>query len=285
MNFWIIYWRERFPILSFSALACGISLSGIFLHDHEFILRHFLFSFIGLLLFFAIFRLIEDLKNIDKDSIANKEPSLSRDLIKKNKADKIAIAGLAILLIYSCLIVAFLQPLAGVIYGIAIISIWIDDRLQRIQWMIHQPILKGFFHQFYIIPLVIFSIEAANTNQILALRDWSLAIMLFGSLLCYEICQKLSPYYHPVYATFVHLYGFQKTFEVILITLAISAMGAVALNLTFFLIPCELVVLLTLALLFFQIRWFYLPAISSSISLMIHAWAIVIIHFFKFAFS
>jgi len=105
--------------------------------------------------------------------------------------------------------------------------------------------------------------------------------MLFGAFLTYEICRKLDPRAHPILANYIHFYGFRHGFEMAAIALAVSAMGAISLYLEALLIPCEVIVLLSMSLLFFQPAWYRLPEVAASISLMAHAWGIVIHYFIK----
>ena len=103
--------------------------------------------------------------------------------------------------------------------------------------------------------------------------------MLLGAFFCYEICRKLDPHIHPILGTYVHFYGFRKTFELAAVTLVVSAMGAIGLDLAAILLPVEGVVLITLCLLFFQYSWYRIPELAASLSLLIHVWAVFIKRF------
>lgn len=277
MNPWIVYIRERFFLPTLIFLVAGISLSGIFLNNNSFSLMPFLLSFTGIFLFFILLRLMDDVLNLEKDRIAHPERPLPRGVIKittaKNMVDRLQI----ILFAYSMIIWVLLQETAGLIYLCVAIYLWLLYRNFFIgQWLNRHPIVHGVFLQLFIFPVVFFAVSIVHPDAILLPSTWAFALMLFGAFFCYEICRKLDPHAHPVTGGFIHFFGFHRTFEIATLTLVISAMAATTLNLSLILLPCELLVLIALALLFFQPQWFKIPETVAALSLMLHAWAIVL---------
>lgn len=280
MNPWITYIRERFYLPTFIVLVAGISLSGIFLNGNSFRLLPFVLSFIGIFLFFALMRLMDDVKDLEKDRIAHPDRPLPRGLIKKTMAQSMVDRLQIILFAYSMIIWVVLQEVAGLAYACIAIYLWLMYRdFSAKDWLHRHPLIYGVLLQLFIFPVVFFAVAVVHSNAIILPSTWALASMLFGAFFCYEICRKLDPHTHPVVASYVHFYGFHRTFEIATLTLAISAMSATTLNLALFLLPCELLVLIALALLFFQQKWFKVPEVLAGLSLMLHVWAVVLSYF------
>lgn len=277
MQRWINYIRERYPLPTFIALVTGISLSGIFLENGIFHFIPFLMSFIGLLLFFGLLRLMDEVKDFDKDSILHPDRPLPRGLIKKDEAINVIFALQVILLAYSMIVWIALQEAAALAYAGIVGYSWLMYKEFFVEhWLSRHPIIHGISHQLIVFPMTFFAVEVNRPYAIADPTTWSLALMWFGAFFCYQICRKLDPHTHPILNTYVHFYGFRRAFEMAAIALAISAMGATALNLSLILLPCEIIVLLSLALLFFQIGLFRIPETAAGISLMLHVWAIPI---------
>lgn len=282
MGRWITYVRERFPLHTFIVLVAGISLSGIYLDGKSFRILPFLISFFGILLFFALLRLMDEVKDYEKDRIAHPDRPLPRGLIKKEEAVYLINIAIPILVAYSMFVWVVLQEVAALTYLCIVIYLWLMYQEFFIgKWLNRHPLIYGLSHQIIVFPVVFFAIAVNNPGHVMSPASWSLAVMLLGAFFCYEICRKLDPHAHPILATYIHFYGFRRTFEIAAISLAVSAMGATALNLTPLLLPCEILVLVSLSLLFFQPAWFLLPEVAASISLILHVWAVVLFSVFR----
>jgi hypothetical protein len=282
MDPWITYIRERFPILTFGALAAGIASSGIYLKRGAFQGAPFIFSFIGIFVFFWLWRLIDDIKDFEKDLIAYKERPLSRGAIKKEAILKAIDFFQIFLFSYALFIWVFIGSYPALAYVCLAVYVWLfykDFGMPR--WLLRHPLVKALSRQIVIFPLAVFAALAGHPKDIFAQHTWAFALMLFGAFFCYEICRKLNPHMHPVLVTFVQFYGFRRTFEIAALALALSALGAYVLHLTPLLLPCEMIVLFAMALLLFQPALFRLPEVAASLSLMAHAWAVTLYRFFQ----
>ena len=143
-------------------------------------------------------------------------------------------------------------------------------------WLEKHPFLTAISHQIVILPLVCFTFAMANSEDVLSYNSISYAFLLFGAMFTYEICRKLNPRAHPVLLSYRQYYGLRLTVVFASATLLISACGAKAIGLDFFLWPVELAVFVALPLLFFTPNRFRLPQTVAGISLYIHAWSGII---------
>ena len=277
MNRWIKFFTERFSLLYSTALVSGIILSGISISGHNFQLLPFILSFIGIIFVLALVCLMNDLKDLEKDKIAYPDRPLPKGLIAKKEAILVIDTMRMILFVYSLFLWLLLSSSAALGYLSVVAYFWLMERDFGMKlWLNRHPLIYGFFNQFLIVPIVLFSVLAMHPLTLFSSAIWSFAMMLFGAFFCCDICNKLNPHAHPVLGTYIHYYGFRVVFNVAVITLAISAMGAIDLGLAYFLIPFEGIVLSALSAVFFQPSLFRIPQIMASISLMAHAWALVI---------
>lgn len=277
MDRWIAYLQERFPVFLMILLVSGISLSGIYLYNDDFHPLAFILSFIGLFFFFALLRLMDEVKDLEKDRIAHKERPLPRGLIKKEEALLVIYGGTIILFAYSMFIWVFLQSVAALAYVILTIFLWgMYKEFGVSSWLNRRPVYYAITHQLVAFLVAIFAVSVAAPEKALAPMTLAYGLLLMGAFFCYEICRKLDPHAHPILATYLHFYGFKRTYELAALMLVLSAMAAIALGLVAILLPIQIVVLVCLSILFFRHDWFRLPDVAASISLLIHVWAIVI---------
>lgn len=279
---WIIYIRERFSLLPFGALSGGIALSGLALKGHSVSLMEFLVCFIGILCLFFLQRLMDDVKSLDKDKIAYPTWPLPRKVIAAHEAMQVVHGCRTVLLIYCLVAWVFLSFLAALAYAVAVCYLWLQYRgFLAGRWWLQRPFLRGLARHLVLYPMVFFCTAANHPENFLGGSAWAFASMLTGAFFCYDICGKFNPHLHPILGTYVHFYGFRRSFEVAAMALVVAALGAIALGLGSWLFPCEIFVLAAMATLFVQPGWFRLPEAASSISLMAHAWAPAIFLFFS----
>ena len=80
-NPWLIYSKERFPLVTYLLLVGGITLSAQLLHSSAIDWKGFGVASVALLLFFAELRLMDELKDYEKDKIAHPGRPLPRGLV------------------------------------------------------------------------------------------------------------------------------------------------------------------------------------------------------------
>lgn len=276
MDRWLKYFTERFSFISSAALISGIILSATYLKGRDFHFLPFTLSFIGIIFVWALACLMDDVKDLEKDRIAYPNRPLPKGLITKQEAVHLIDTMRIVLFVYGLLLWILLSASATLAYLVVVAYFWLMERdFGMGLWMGRHPFIYGFLNQFLIVPIVLFAV-VANASTISNPEVWSFALMMSGAVFCCDICGKLNPHAHPVLATYIHYYGFRKVFNVAVMTLAVSAMGAVYLRLAYLLIPCEAIVLAALSTVFFDPSLFRIPQFMAGISLLVHAWAIVI---------
>lgn len=277
MKRWLIYLYERLPLPAALFLCIGISLSGLFLEKNSFSFLNFLLAFMGIFMFFCQQKLIDDSKDYAKDLIAHPKRPLSRGVVRHHEVLQ-AVQFLQIcLFVFSLIIWVFVQQIAALAYVMVAAYLWVGNNDFFLKnWLTKRRLLRGILQQLAIFFVAIFAVSVGKPNAALAPSALSFGLILLGAFFTDDVCRNLNPKSHPVLASYIHYYGFIKAFECVIVALAVSAMGAIALRLDYLLIPCEGTVFVTLIVLFFQQDYYRIPQLAARISLFVHAWAVVI---------
>lgn len=277
MNRWITFFEERFPILWIAVLVCGISLSGLTFGNGEFHLLSFVLSFIGIVFYFAMMRLIKEVRDIEKDKIAHPDRPLARGLISKKEAVQTIDILLLLFIAYGLIVWVLLQATAALAFFAIVFYLWLAHKgffmRKKIEW---HPLIRGVLYLGGILPVAAFAIAVANPSLSLSPQSWAFAVFLFGALACYDICTQLDPRAHPILGTYVQYFGFQRVFYMAAAVLILSGIESFVLGVPYLAIPAEVLVLAALSTLFFQASLFRIPDLMSGISLMVHAWALAV---------
>lgn len=277
MKRWFEYTQERFPLSTYTILAGGISLSGIFLDNGPFQYVPFLLSFFGLILFFFELRLMDELKDYEKDKLAHPDRPLPSGLLSTQEVKRGIDTIIYVMFAYGIVLWVFLQSLSALAYFVIIGYLWLMYKEFYFgHWLTRRPILYAVSHQLIIIPVAFFAVCAAWPVHGMSEQVIPFCLVLLGSFFCYEVCRKLDPYAHPILMTYIHFYGFKKTFFIALAALIVSAIGAFGIGLGPILWAFEGLVLLSLLPLFVLPRFYRVPEIAASLSLVVHVWSGVI---------
>ena len=109
---WIIFIKERIPLPVYALLSGGLAASGMALQQ-AWMIKPFAVSFIGLLLFFVVLRLMDEYKDYEKDQIAYPERPLPRGIVSKAQVLKSIYLGAGAMLVYAALNFLFVSVMAG----------------------------------------------------------------------------------------------------------------------------------------------------------------------------
>lgn len=249
------YFFDRLFTLEYLIASSGIAFSGLMINGGEFVIHNFLISFFGILLFFILLRLDDDIEDVSKDKIAFP----NRVELKKFQLQEMEKIVWRITIIYSVFLFLFYWQIVF-FYAAALIYFWIQKK------PIRNPILEHLVNQGMIIPIALFASAMGQG------ASPSFACVLFGAFSTYEICRKLDPFAHPVMMSLLQFYGFNKVYWIVVAQILVSAIGAYFLNSYLILWPAEIGVLYILTRLYKTPREYRLAQIAAGISLLLHIW-------------
>ena len=271
---WIIFIKERIPLPVYALLAGGLAGSGVALQQ-EWATTPFVVSFIGLLLFFVELRLMDEYKDFEKDQVAHPERPLPRGIVSKAQVLAKIHWSVGAMLVYALINFLIVDTMAGVFYLIITGYLWLMYKeFYAGPWLSSKPALYALSHQLILIPCCYYTVAV-----IPSFFEWQpeilwYALLVLGTFFTYEICRKLDPASHPVLMTYLHCYGRFKTWLMIVLTSAISAMGAAGSGLGLILWPLHSLVLLVGLLLFLVPGKYKVIEVFASLSLIIHFWVL-----------
>lgn len=279
MAAWLTYLRERFPLPVYVVLVGGFSLSGVYLGGGKFAPLPFLVSFFGLMIFFALLRLMDELKDFEKDCIAHPERPLPRGVLTIAQAMRAVGIGIAVMALYAPFSAIATHGLAGLCYLLVTGYLWLMYReFFRGDWLTDRPILYAGTHQLIVLPVCYYCVLVSQPALVTSELPLCFGLSVLGAFFAYEVCRKLDPGAHPVLKTYLSVYGPEGTFLLVLATMLIAAAGALGLGLAWILVPIEIALLGSLAVLWFWPAAFKIPETVATVSLVAHLWAIPLHH-------
>lgn len=278
MKAWLTYFKERYPPYIVFPLIVGLTLSGLWIGEGGFNPLSLIIS--CLVIFYATFylRLKNDFDDFERDRIAFPNRPLPRGLISRYDVREI---------------IRFLEISLAVLFGIIFVLYAAETRLALLLtgaylWlMAHEFYAKNFmkrnllvkeiFLQGFFIPVTLLVIGIWDHQFVFSLRGLSYSLVVFGAFFTYDLCRKLDPFSHPASLTFVHYYGFNFTYYVVIGALLVSAIGAYGLGLQLWLWPCELGIWFFLHRVFKYPKKFFYASIAALLSLFVHVSSVFLI--------
>ena len=279
MDRWLTYIKERFPLPVYLLLIGGFTFSGLFLGEGAFQGRAFLISFIGFLLFFFQLRLMDELKDYDKDVLAHPERPLPRGLLTTSEVYQAIVLLALLMLSYGAVIMVLTNRTAAVSYlAITVYLLLMYKEFYVGKWLEDRPLLYAVSHQFIVFGVCIFAVTAAKPNLLRDPQTLYLGLTILGSFFSYEVCRKLDPDAHPALKTYLSVYGSGKTSLIVIAATLIAAGGAFGLGLQALLWPAEGLLVASLLVLFIKPKKYKIVEGIATLSLVVHLWAVVIQH-------
>lgn len=217
MNTWLVYQRERFPLIPNLLIAFGMASHGLVTASggswtvDKGILpgAPLLMGTLMILLFFAVLRLMDEVKDVAKDRVAHPERPLARGLIPVDRARMVIAGGVALMFAVATTAGAIYGALPGALYAGTTAYLWLMYKEFYVgSWLGKWPLLYAATHQVILFPLVASAAALAPS-----LAPGTLYILLisgaqiFPAFFAYEVARKIAPGAHPVLGTYRSVYG------------------------------------------------------------------------------
>lgn len=245
---WLKYLAERSPPLALLLIAGGVSLSGAWMRGAEARASSLVLSAAGLVLFLVVARLMDEVKDHQKDRLAHPQRPLPRGLISLREARRAVGAGTAAGVAYAGVVAVAAGPRAGALYALATAYLWLMYREFFVGAALQKhPVLYGLSHQLVVFPLYAFAISVAAPEAALGTPGFAYALGNVGASMTYEIARKLDVNAHPALGTFAASLGARRAALLAVAFCAVAAAGGALLGLARGLVPVAGVVALALA--------------------------------------
>jgi 4-hydroxybenzoate polyprenyltransferase len=234
MDRWLIFIRERFPLIPQLSFIVGMTLIAYYSES----VLSLAWGFIGLLLFFFLLRVMDEFKDYEKDCVAYPERPLPRGLISNDEMKKL-IQGLILGMgAYSIFVGWVLNWSAGLAYLIIAIYLWaMFHEFNLKSYLSNRPLIYALSHQLIIVPIAAFLIAAAGNHDIFSANTFLIAGTLFSGFFAYEISRKLNPVAHPILRTYPQIYGRNITLLLVITTISVQYFCSYFLGVSYILWP------------------------------------------------
>jgi 4-hydroxybenzoate polyprenyltransferase len=227
MGRWLTYQRERFPLATYLLLSVGMGAQATVIATETLTLSLVIPASLMPLLFFAVLRLMDEVKDVAKDRIAHPERPLARGLIPVEEARRTILLGLGLMVFLAVLLFNLFGPMPGLFYACTTLYLWLMYKEFYVgAWLSQRPLLYAATHQAILLPLVASS-AALAPKMPLGVWDWSQlflgGLQILPAFFAYEVARKLEPEIHPILGAYRSVYGLRRC-QIILLGLALLSL-------------------------------------------------------------
>lgn len=265
---WWTFLRERSPLPALAVIALAQSLSACYLVRTTLDLPGVALAALGLVGLLVLMRVMDEVKDFEKDRIAHPNRPLPRGLFARAELQRaVAVLG-AVLALYGVLLLALRSAQAGGLYLLAVAYSFLmyreffAPRLLGVNAFVY-----ALTHQVIVVPMYTFAVAMVSPAEALSSPALWFALAGLGASFVFEVARKLDPGAHPVLRTYLALYGRGAAAAAVLAGLLLLALGAQRIGVHHIVWPAVGVMLLVLPLLWIRPRRF--GAIEAAATLLV----------------
>lgn len=227
MQRWWLYIKERSPLPILFILAIGPLVSGFFLSQVHGICSDLpggtclsgspQYARAGLaiaasVIFMVLARMMDELKDFEKDKIANPNRPLPRGLISIDEMSQAIKLVFVVLVILSLVFLKSASPMSAILMLGSALYLWLMFKEFYVaQWLANYPLLYALSHQIVGIPLYLFGATLFAPAFASTELAWIFVGINVSSSIAYEFTRKINPKAHPAAKTYRQIYGLWKT--------------------------------------------------------------------------
>ena len=212
MKNWLLFFKERLPLLVLLLMTIGFVGSS---QSFEMGLHAKIPLVIGISIafgFFMVMRVMDEVKDFEKDKLAHPERPLPRGLITLRQAHIFINGGLTTLMLEVLGLYFFGFGLASGLLLLTVVYLYLMFKEFYIgTWLERHLIIYLISHQFVLLLLsaTVAALSVPQASNVSALLRPG--ILLLGAFFTYEIARKLDPAAPPILSTYRVHYGILKT--------------------------------------------------------------------------
>jgi 4-hydroxybenzoate polyprenyltransferase len=272
---WLTFVRERFSLPVHLLVSGGFAATGVVLGTGRMQLRPLAVSLGGIIAFFALLRLMDEDKDLDKDRIAHPDRPLPRGLLDVGHVRRVIRGAIGLMAAWSLVAASTTSAAAGAAYAGVTVYLWLMYREFYVrEWLQLRPLLYALAHQLILIPLSGYSVFVASSSPSSTPTALGLSLLTVGAFFAYEVCRKLDPAAHPILRTYLHVHGRAGVFAMVAVGTLVAGAGARMLAVADLLWPIEVGLLLSLIVIWLRPTAFTIPETVAGLSLLAHLWAV-----------
>jgi acyl-CoA synthetase (AMP-forming)/AMP-acid ligase II len=233
---WWMYLKERSPLLVLIFLALGPVVSGYLLTlgrglcapqstcpTWGTIFLHGMLAVLASVMFMIAARMMDELKDYEKDKLANPSRPLPRGLVSLAEMSSGIRIVMAVLIALSVAMFFAVSPLAGWLFLASSLYLWLMYKEFYVgQQLAHFPLFYALSHQIVGIPLYLFGVTLFWPEFVNTKLAWLFVAVNVCASLSYEFARKLKADAHPAAKTYRQIYGLSRASLIALLFQAIA---------------------------------------------------------------
>lgn len=271
---WFQYWFERLPIAAYSLLSVGLACSTLAMSRHLHLVIHPLWTALAALGVFyslALLRLMDDVKDFEKDCTAHSHRALARGVISLQQAQQMVHLMSFIMASVSLAMLMGGYQIPGICYTAITLYQWLMYREFFIPKLDRFPLLYALSHQAILLPICGYCFALAGNYDIHQILYFSL--MMLGSFFCYELCRKLAPHAARSLGYYRAIYGLTPTLSMAFAGCLLSMITSHHIHLQELAWPMEAILALHILYVWIDPDRYKWLEHTAGTSLLVHAWS------------
>lgn len=277
---WQTYLKERSPLPVIATIGLLQSLSSNYLFRQELDGAGILMSTACLTFLFILMRLMDEIKDHQKDRIAHPDRPLPRGLItpaQMRSAIQVLIGGL---LAVGALLFLLRSPESGAALVFTVgYSLLMYKEFFSPAFINKNAFFYAFSHQLILIPMYVFSVAMVSPEAAFTTRTLWFSLTGLGASFAFEVCRKLDPDAHPILRTYLGLHGRTACVLVIVLALGLLSVSAWQIGVQNLIWPAVGLLILFLPLVYFRPERFKLIEAASAFVGLVQLLSVTIDHF------
>jgi hypothetical protein len=242
----VVVERLALPALVFVSAAISVSLQ--LLSHNRVDLPPLLITVAGVTGLLALLRLMDDLKDLEKDRVAHPDRALARGALSQVEAERGVGVGVGVLLAGAGALALWGPARAG--GWLALCAFWAFLMYREFfvpEFLGDRPVLYAVSHQAIIVLMYGFAAAAVGGGADARPEAWWFAATGLGASFTLEVCRKLDPAADPVLGTYRTSLGMGPTVGMTLVALTLVVVASAPIGLAPVLWPVSGLVLVALA--------------------------------------
>lgn len=278
MNKWKIFFSERVPLLVYALIAMGMAFSSQLLETANLDPSSVAIGFFVVMAYLVTLRLMDEVKDFEKDCIANPDRPLPRGLLSVEQVKPKIRIGLFLMLLMSIFALSAFNWQSSFLILVASLHLWLMYKEFFIgDWLEKRPFLYASTHQLSLLWLCAVSSVAWSGEGLFSEKTWMFGLLIIGSFFSFEICRKLDPSAHSILRTYRASYGLKKTYLAVLILQVLVLFSAYRLDLLLQASIPSLILLIGFPFLVLK-KYKWVEGLAS-LALLWHLWFIFIVNY------
>ena len=250
---WSAFLRERFQLPVLLVLGTAQAASAQYVVASRLDLGGLLIAIVGIVSLLALMRLMDELKDLEKDRVAHPERPLPRGTLSEEDARRGLHWAVLGLVVATGVIAVGRNLMTGALYGLCVAyTLLMYREFFAPRFLGARPFTYAVTHQLVLVPMYLFATAAALPELTLTPPVLWYGLTGLGASFAFEVCRKLDPEAHAVLGTYLAAYGPHRTVLAVTAAVVLAAYAAYAIAVHVFVWPVAALLLTTLSVVYLR---------------------------------